>query len=120
LRGKRLADKAASLIPACRPGAGAACIHNRKTISMKKTLALSFVAAAALGLAACSSQTNNEVAASADNASAEVAATSSEAVNDVSAAADEAGNTLSESADTAGNVLSNAGDTIENAAENTL
>jgi phage-related tail protein len=79
---------------------------------MKKTVALSLTLAAALGLGACSSQTNNEAAAAADNASAEVAATSSEAVNDVSAAADEAGNALSESADTAGNVLSNAGDAV--------
>ena len=99
---------------------------------MTKTIALPLILAAALGLAACSDNAQNEAGEALDATATDLNNAAAEAVGDVNAAAadamaaadnalDEAGNTLDAGAETAANATANtlddAADATRNASE---
>jgi len=89
--------------------------NERGDETMKKTL-LPLAAIAALGLAACSQNTQNETAQAADAIAADANATMSEAAGDVEAATDGALSSAENAADRAGAAIDRAGERADAAA----
>lgn len=83
---------------------------------MKRVL-LPLAAIAALGLAACSEQAQNETAEAANAIGADANATMGEAAQDVEAATDSALGAAENAADSLGNTIESGADRVGNAAD---
>ncbi len=81
---------------------------------MKKLTNVTIMAAAALGLAACSPNAQNESAEAAEAITADANATMSEAINDTDAAADQAFGAAENAIDRAGVKIGNVADAAGN------
>ncbi|OQW80070.1 MAG: hypothetical protein BVN32_01755 [Proteobacteria bacterium ST_bin14] len=81
---------------------------------MKKLTNVTIMAAAAIGLAACSPNAQNESAEAAEAITADANATMSEAINDTDAAADQAFGAAENAIDRAGVKIGNVADAAGN------